>query len=140
MIRKKIRHHEGIQQKYAIQLRNILTNLGPCFIKFGQALSIRPDILPSTFLIELQKLCDNVPPFSTMDAIDVIEDELGRGSVRENFLDLHYETRPIAAASLGQVYKLRLKQRSDNENHKNRIDNDRWVAVKVQRPDMIETI
>ena len=138
LIRKKIRHHEGIQRKYAIQLRNILTNLGPCFIKFGQALSIRPDILPSTFLIELQKLCDNVPPFSTMDAIDVIEDELGKGSVRENFSDLHYETRPIAAASLGQVYKLRLKQkRSDKEN---RIDNDRWVAVKVQRPDMIETI
>ena len=137
LIRKKIRHHEGIQRKYAIQLRNILTNLGPCFIKFGQALSIRPDILPSTFLIELQKLCDNVPPFPTMDAIDVIEEELGRGSVGKNFLDLHYETRPIAAASLGQVYKLRLRQsKSDKENR----NDDRWVAVKVQRPDMIETI
>jgi len=141
LIRKKIRHHEGIQRKYAIQLRNILTNLGPCFIKFGQALSIRPDILPSTFLIELQKLCDNVPPFSTIDAIDVIEDELGKGSVVKNFLDLHYETRPIAAASLGQVYKLRLRQSKFNkENPQNCIDDERWVAVKVQRPDMIETI
>ena len=141
LIRKKIRYHEGLQRKYAVELREILTNLGPCFIKFGQALSIRPDILPSTFLLELQKLCDKVPPFPTIDAINVIENELGKGSVQKLFPDLHTETRPIAAASLGQVYKLRLKSENTKEGNYQAYDNnDRWVAVKVQRPDMIQTI
>ena len=76
-IRQKIRDNEGLQKKYAIKLRECLTNLGPCFIKLGQALSIRPDLLPSTFVYELQKLCDSVPSFPTSDAIAVIESELG---------------------------------------------------------------
>ena len=58
-----------------------MTKLGPCFIKFGQALSIRPDVLPSSFLNELQKLCDAVPSFPTKDAIEVIDSELGYVSV-----------------------------------------------------------
>jgi predicted unusual protein kinase regulating ubiquinone biosynthesis (AarF/ABC1/UbiB family) len=77
LIRTKIRQHNGLQKKYAIRLREILTELGPCFIKFGQAMSIRPDLLPSPFLFELQKLCDSVPSFPTTDAISVIEAELG---------------------------------------------------------------
>ena len=85
LIRKKIRDHPGLQKKYAIQLREILTQLGPCFIKFGQAISIRPDILPSSFLFELQKLCDSVPSFPTQEAINVIEAELGPGSVEKLF-------------------------------------------------------
>ena len=76
-IRQKIRDNEGLQKKYAIRLRKCLTDLGPCFIKLGQALSIRPDLLPSTFVYELQKLCDSVPSFPTSDAIAVIESELG---------------------------------------------------------------
>ena len=76
-IRRKIRDHEDLQKKYAIKLRECLTDLGPCFIKFGQAMSIRPDLLPSTFVYELQKLCDAVPSFPTSDAISVIESELG---------------------------------------------------------------
>ena len=76
-IRQKIRDNEGLQKKYAIKLRECLTDLGPCFIKLGQALSIRPDLLPSTFVYELQKLCDSVPSFPTSDAIAVIESELG---------------------------------------------------------------
>ena len=61
LVRGKIKQHEGLQAKYAKELRILLTELGPCFIKLGQALSIRPDVLPSPFLFELQKLCDAVP-------------------------------------------------------------------------------
>ena len=60
LIRRKIRDHEGLQKRYAVELREMLTRLGPSFIKFGQAMSIRPDLLPSSFLFELQKLCDAV--------------------------------------------------------------------------------
>ena len=82
LIRRKIRDHEGLQKKYAINLRERLTDLGPCFIKFGQALSIRPDLLPPPFLFELQKLCDSVPSFPTQDAIAVIEADLGYTTVK----------------------------------------------------------
>ena len=77
IFRRKILTHEGLQRKYAIKLREALTELGPSFVKFGQALSIRPDVLPSVFLVELQKLCDAVPSFPTREAIRVIEQELG---------------------------------------------------------------
>ena len=60
-----------MQRKYAVELRELLTRLGPSFIKFGQAVSIRPDLLPSSFLFELQKLCDAVPSYPTKDAIEV---------------------------------------------------------------------
>lgn len=124
LIRRKIRDHEGLQKKYAVELREILTRLGPCFIKLGQAVSIRPDLLPSSFLFELQKLCDAVPSFPTKEAIEVIESELGC-DVGEVFLGLEQDTSPIAAASLGQVYKVKLAKE------------DKVVAVKVQRPDML---
>lgn len=127
LIRGKIQSHEGLQKKYAILLRENLTQLGPSFIKFGQAMSIRPDLLPTSFLFELQKLCDEVPSFPTEDAIQVIEQEFGE-KVSEIFLDLNENTRPIAAASLGQVYKLRLKKGNEE------------VAVKVQRPDMVRFV
>ena len=141
MIRRKIRKHEGLQHKYAVKLREILTSLGPCFIKFGQALSIRPDILPSMFLLELQKLCDAVPSFPTHDAIRVIEEELGIESAKAIFEDLDNETVPIAAASLGQVYRLRLRKDFNYPNAQNgRNKRKCLVAVKVQRPDMIRSI
>jgi len=124
LIRRKIRDHEGLQTKYAIELREMLTELGPCFIKLGQAVSIRPDILPSSFLFQLQKLCDAVPSFPTSDALAVIESELGV-QVDSHFKDLDHDTSPIAAASLGQVYRVRLND-----------GNDSVVALKVQRPDM----
>lgn len=128
MVRGKIRHHAGLQKKYAIRLRQILTDLGPCFIKLGQALSIRPDLLPSSVLFELQKLCDAVPSFPTEDAIQMIQVELQK-SVGELFHDLEPSTEPVAAASLGQVYQLTLK-----DEHRSR------VAVKVQRPDMLASV
>jgi len=126
LIRRKIKHHEGLQKKYAVELRELLTSLGPCFIKLGQAVSIRPDLLPSSFLFELQKLCDAVPSFPTSDAVAVIEAELGR-PVGEVFEGLE-GSEPIAAASLGQVYKVRL------------VETDQMVAVKVQRPDMQQAV
>jgi len=123
LIRRKIKTHEGLQKKYAVELREMLTRLGPCFIKLGQAVSIRPDILPSSFLFELQKLCDAVPSFPTEDAVEVIESELGV-KVSDIFEGLDVDKGPIASASLGQVYKVKL------------IENGSIVAVKVQRPDM----
>ena len=85
---------EVAQAERAAQLREILTSLGPCFIKLGQALSIRPDILPSAYLYELQKLCDSVPSFPTVDAIRVIESELGIESVNDVFTDLGTNIEP----------------------------------------------
>jgi len=124
LVRGKINDHEGLQKKYAVELREILTNLGPCFIKLGQAISIRPDLLPSPFLVQLQKLCDAVPSYPTSEAMAVVESELGI-KVEDVFLDLHTTTSPIAAASLGQVYKVRL-----------RAEPGVVLGLKVQRPDM----
>ena len=138
-IRRKIRTHKGLQQKYAKEFREKLVALGPCFIKLGQALSIRPDIMPQAFLDELQKLCDEVPSFPTEDAISVINEELGPGAAERIFHDLKPDTPPIAAASLGQVYKLRLKDGILDDDQKY-SPGEKWVAVKVQRPDMIRSI
>jgi len=124
LIRGKIRSHEGLQTKYARELKELLTRLGPCFIKLGQALSIRPDLLPSPFLFELQKLCDAVPSFPTEQALGMIEAELG-SSVLSTFDGLDPSIEPIAAASLGQVYKVSLKEDPGVE-----------LGLKVQRPDM----
>eukprot|EP00891_Asterochloris_glomerata_P005985 jgi/Astpho2/5985/e_gw1.00084.8.1_t len=110
--------------KRAIQLRNIVTRLGPAYIKLGQALSIRPDILSTTAMNELQKLCDKVPSFDNATAMSLIAQELGQ-PWHELYADL--SPRPIAAASLGQVYKGRLKT-------------GEVVAVKVQRPHVLETV
>ncbi|KAK9838371.1 hypothetical protein WJX81_007765 [Elliptochloris bilobata] len=108
----------------AIELRNIVTSLGPAFIKLGQALSIRPDLLSPAAMVELQKLCDKVPSFDSGVAMRLVDEELGR-PWQEVYSELTAE--PIAAASLGQVYKGRLK-------------NGDVVAVKVQRPYVLETV
>lgn len=108
----------------AVDLRNILTSLGPAYIKLGQALSIRPDLLSPAAMNELQKLCDKVPSFDNEVAMQLIETELGRPWY-EVYAELTPE--PIAAASLGQVYKGKLKT-------------GETVAVKVQRPYVLETV
>ncbi|MGA1409968.1 MAG: ABC1 kinase family protein [Prochlorotrichaceae cyanobacterium] len=112
------------EQKRAIQLRKTITKLGPAFIKVGQALSTRPDLLSAIYLQEMAKLQDQLPPFPNSIAYHLIERELG-----EPPQDLYAEfsTDPVAAASLGQVYKARLK-------------NGHAVAVKVQRPGLEEQI
>ena len=88
------------QVKRAIDLRNIVTSLGPAYIKLGQALSIRPDLLSPAAMVELQKLCDKVPSFDNRTAMAVIREELG-GPWQEFYAELTPD--PIAAASLGQV-------------------------------------
>ncbi|NEP74510.1 MAG: AarF/ABC1/UbiB kinase family protein [Okeania sp. SIO2G4] len=108
----------------ATQLRKILTRLGPTFIKVGQALSTRPDLIRKDFLEELTKLQDQLPPFDNKKAISIIETELG-----QNINDIYSEIspRPVAAASLGQVYQARLRS-------------GEVVAVKVQRPNLLPII
>ena len=86
----------------AVELRLMLTELGPTFIKFGQMLSIRPDVIPPAAIYELQKLCDSVPSFPTPLALDVVRRELGCDPC-EVFDGLAADMEPIAAASLGQV-------------------------------------
>ena len=110
----------------AAQLRNILTSLGPFYIKIGQALSIRPDILSPRSMVELQKLCDKVPSYDSKIAFAMFERELGK-SVYEIFTEITPE--PVAAASLGQVYKATLRDGSGDV-----------VAVKIQRPGVLETV
>jgi aarF domain-containing kinase len=102
-------------------VREALVRLGPCFIKLGQALSVRPDLVGPDGMRELRGLCDAVPSFEGGVAWAVVEEELGRG-VWDVFSELSAE--PVAAASLGQVHKGRLR------------DGGREVAVKVQRPDL----
>ncbi|KAK8674160.1 hypothetical protein V6N13_112456 [Hibiscus sabdariffa] len=92
----------------AIELRKIVTSLGPTYIKLGQVLSIRPDIISPVVMIELQKLCDKVPSFPNDIAMTLIEEELGQ-PWQEIYSEL--SPLPIAAASLRQVDKGRLKEK-----------------------------
>ena len=101
------------------QLRVGLASLGPSFVKAGQVLANRPDVVRADFMEELTKLQDDVPAFKTEEAFAIIEKELGK-SVKDLFEEITPE--PIAAASLGQVYKAKLKQTGET------------VAIKVQRP------
>lgn len=111
-------------RRRAIQLRELLTKLGPAYIKIGQALSTRPDLVPPVYLEELTKLQDQLPPFANEIAYQFIEEELG-SPPEEIYAEISAE--PIAAASLGQVYKGKLKTGEE-------------VAIKVQRPDLRERI
>uniref|UniRef100_A0A803NGY1 Protein kinase domain-containing protein n=1 Tax=Cannabis sativa TaxID=3483 RepID=A0A803NGY1_CANSA len=103
----------------AAELRKILVELGPAYIKIAQAVSSRADLIPPSYLDELSLLQDQISPFSTEDAITIIEQELGL-QIDDIFSEISPE--PVAAASLGQVYQARLRQKGQ------------LVAVKVQRP------
>lgn len=115
---------EENRQKRAIQLRQMLTNLGPTFIKVGQALSTRPDLIRKDFLEELIKLQDQLPPFDSAIAYHLIETQL-ECAIASVFSEL--SPTPVAAASLGQVYRGRLLTGEE-------------VAVKVQRPNLRPTL
>jgi ubiquinone biosynthesis protein len=104
----------------AVRLRQALVELGPTFVKLGQVLSTRPDMLPPDFVAELDKLQDTVPPFAADLAIKTIEEELGRPL---DVLFAEFCREPLAAASLGQAHAAVLH----NGDH---------VVVKVQRPDI----
>lgn len=106
------------RRRQARWLVNNLLNLGPTFIKIGQAMSTRPDLFPVEYIEELSQLQDRVPPFNSAEAIAVIEKEFGK-SLYAIFKD--FEREPLASASLGQVHKAILYTGEE-------------VAVKVQRP------
>src|SRR5215204_4889209 len=89
-------------EKQAEWLRESLIDLGPAFIKIGQALGTRADLLPLAYVKELARLQDQVPSFPTSEAFAIVESELGR-SIYEAYAEIDAE--PIAAASLGQVYR-----------------------------------
>lgn len=95
-----------------------LIDLGPTFIKIGQALSTRPDLLPLEYVQELGELQDRVPSFSSEEAIAIIESEFGKSVYA---LYREFDSIPLASASLGQVHKAILHTGED-------------VVVKVQRP------
>ncbi len=108
----------------ATQLTNLLVELGPAFVKAGQALSTRPDIIPVVLLEELSQLQDQLPGFDGDEAMELIEKDLNK-EIDEIFLKI--DKNPISAASLGQVHKAILKDGNT-------------VAVKVQRPGLREQI
>ncbi|CAN6451500.1 unnamed protein product [Victoria cruziana] len=110
---------QEVVQFRARQLRKLLCELGPSFIKAGQVLANRPDIIREDYMNELCILQDDVPPFPNQEAFSIIEEELGQ-PLEKMFSKISSET--IAAASLGQVYRATL--RSSGED----------VAIKVQRP------
>lgn len=110
--------------KQSVWLRQNLIGLGPTFIKIGQALGTRADLLPLAYVRELSTLQDQVPEFSTAEAFARIESELGR-SLQECYAEI--DSTPVASASLGQVYRARLASGEE-------------VAVKVQRPDLEQII
>ncbi len=108
------------QEKQAVWLKDQLINLGPTFIKIGQSMGTRADLLPLPFVVALGELQDNVPPFPNEVAFARIEKDLGR---KINEVYAEFELEPVAAASLGQVYRARLFTGEE-------------VAVKVQRPNL----
>ncbi len=108
----------------AVQLRQLLTRLGPTFIKVGQALSTRPDLIHKDFLEELVKLQDQLPPFPTDQAMALVEAELNQ-PIAEIFSSI--SATPVAAASLGQVYRAKLHTGEP-------------VALKVQRPNLLPVL
>ena len=114
--------NEKMRAKEALVLS---TQLGPTFIKLGQALSIRTDLIPEAYALELRQLQDAVPPFDSVEAKTILKDELRVSDLREVFTVISEE--PIASASIGQVYRAKLKDGRD-------------VAVKVQRPRILGEI
>ncbi|BEH10917.1 MULTISPECIES: ABC1 kinase family protein [Geobacter] len=108
----------------AERMRLALEELGPTFVKLGQILSTRPDVIPRSFVLEFARLQDQVPSFPFEDALDQIRRELGRDpEERFSFID----PEPLAAASIAQVHRARLVSGEE-------------VVVKVRRPGVVEAV
>lgn len=123
-LREKVVTTEEYRLPLPVRIRRVIEELGPTYVKAGQLLSTRPDIVPPEVIRELSKLQDEVPPFDFARAQEVVEKELNRpiDTVFQSFARL-----PIASASIGQVHEAVLKD-------------GREVVVKVQRPGIRETI
>lgn len=111
---------DGPSAEKAAAFRKRLVELGPAYIKLGQVLSTRPDLLPDIYIAELEQLQDDVDPIPFADVERIIEDEL-RGRISKLFAE--FEPAPLGSASLGQVHAATLRD-------------GRSVVVKVQRPDI----
>ena len=118
IIKKKLKNSENLKPE--VRLRKTLERLGPTFIKFGQLLSVRPDLVPKEYAKELENLQDNVPSFPFEQVKEILEKEFGK-KLGDIFASI--EKTPIAAASISQVHKAVLKTGEK-------------VAVKIQRPNV----
>src|SRR5688572_3008784 len=114
----------GTSPEKARAFRKRLVELGPAYIKLGQVLSTRPDLLPESYVHELEKLQDDVPPIAYAEAEEVVESQLGG---RMSKLFESFEREPLGTASLGQVHSATLRGGRD-------------VVVKVQRPNIREIL
>ncbi len=115
---------EAVRLSAAARFRGMLVELGPTFVKFGQVLSTRPDLVPAAWVDELRTLQDRVPPFPLEEVRAQIEASLGKPP---EALGLDIEPTPLASASIAQV-------------HRARLPDGRVVAVKVQRPGIEERV
>ena len=123
-----VRLGRRFEQPRGVRLREALEQLGPIFVKFGQVLSTRRDLLPPDIAQELALLQDRVPPFSSDVAVATIERAFGR-PVDEVFTQ--FDREPVASASIAQVHFGVLRNRDGEE---------RDVAIKVLRPNMLDVI
>jgi len=120
----KLKPSKIAQLPLPVRIHLALEELGPTFVKLGQILSTRPDLIPPDYIKELQKLQDKVPPFAYDQVEQIIKRELG-ADIPKIFKS--FEQKPFAAASLGQV-------------HQAILENGDKAVVKVQRPDIEKVI
>jgi hypothetical protein len=127
-----LRDTEKNIDKRAVELLELIQNIGPTAIKVGQALSVRSDLIPAAYAEALSELQDNVPPFPSDEAKVLVENELGATRFRK--LKNVDWSKPVASASIGQVYrgKATIGEGAD--------ESEVEIAVKVQRPDALSEI
>lgn len=139
---KNNRHEK--EKERAQELLSVIQQIGPTAIKIGQALSVRPDLISEVYTSTLSELQDNVPPFDSSKAKEVLVKELGEerfqslissssSSPFESTFDLDH---PVASASIGQVYKRLIKRKNKESGTMEEVE----VAIKVQRPNVLSEI